>query len=156
QRAAPSGVCVPLCTALGLQDVLRTLHDGLSTVLLDVPFRVGLEQACALGVGRLRLTPTHAGGLLAATIERPAPRIGVVASAPVSQDKLRALAARLPAARVGRSYGLTESGAATVLWLKHHPKRAHTVGRAIAYRRVTIRDAEGRVLPPRTWGEVAI
>src|SRR6202042_2758822 len=69
QRAAPSGIAVPLCTALGLQDLLRTLHDGLSTVLLDVPFRVGLEQARAFGVRRLRLTPTHVDVLLATTTE---------------------------------------------------------------------------------------
>ncbi len=155
-RAAPSGIAVPLCTALGLQDVLRTLNDGSSTVLLDVPFRVGLEQARVLGVGRMRLTPTHVDVLLATAIELPALRVVVVASAPIAPERLRALAARLPGARIGRSYGLTESGAATMFWLDRNPKRAQTVGRAIAYRRITVRDPEGRVLPPRTWGEVVI
>lgn len=155
-HAAPTGVTVPLCTALGLQDVLRTLHDGRSTVLLDTPFRVGLEQARALGVSRLRLTPTHVDVVLATAVELPALRSVVVASAPIAPKRLRALAARLPHARIGRSYGLTESGAAAMLWLDEHPKRLRTVGRAIAFRRITIRDAEGRVLPPGTWGEVAI
>ena len=154
--AAPSGVCVPLCTGLGLRDVLRTLHDGTSTVLLDVPFRVGLDQMRSLGVGRLRMTPTHVDVLLATTIELPALRKVMVATAPISGAKLAALAARLPGARIARSYGLTESGSATALWLDRYPKRGHTVGRAVGYRRITIRDAEGRVLPPRTWGEVAI
>jgi acyl-CoA synthetase (AMP-forming)/AMP-acid ligase II len=156
QRAAPSGIAVPLCTALGLQDVLRVLHDGLACVLLDVPFQAGLEQARALGVNRMRLTPTHVDVLLATTIELPALRRVVVASAPIAPDKLRALAARLPGAQIGRTYGLTESGAATMIWLDKHPKRMRTVGRAIAYRRITVRDADGNVLPPKTWGEVVI
>ena len=154
--SAPSGVCVPLCTGMGIRDVLRTLHDGTSTVLLDVPFRVGLDQARALGVDRMRLTPTHVDVLLATTIELPALRKVMVSTAPISSKKLAALAARLPNARVARSYGLTESGSATTLWLDRYPKRGHTVGRAVGYRRITIRDAEGRILPPRTWGEVAI
>ncbi|HEY3804269.1 MAG TPA: class I adenylate-forming enzyme family protein [Kofleriaceae bacterium] len=156
QRRAPGGIAVPLCTALGLQDLLRTLYDGMSTVLLDTPFRVGLEQARALGVWRLRLTPTHVDVLLATTLELPALRVVLVASAPIAPARLRALAKRVPGARVARSYGLTESGAATLVWLDRNPKRARTVGRAIAFRRITIRDPEGNVLPPRTWGEVAI
>ncbi|HEX4454973.1 MAG TPA: class I adenylate-forming enzyme family protein [Kofleriaceae bacterium] len=155
-RAAPSAIAVPLCTALGLQDALRSLHDGVPTVLLDTPFRAGLEQARALGVGRLRLTPTHVDVLLATSLELPSVTTIVVASAPISAQKLRALAGRFPHVRIGRSYGLTESGAATVVWLDRNQRRVHTVGRAIAFRRITIRDPQGRVLPPRTWGEVAI
>jgi acyl-CoA synthetase (AMP-forming)/AMP-acid ligase II len=155
-RAAPSAIAVPLCTALGLQDALRNLHDGVPTVLLDTPFRAGLEQVRALGVGRLRLTPTHVDVLLASSIELPQVTTIIVASAPIAPQKLRALAARYPHVRVGRSYGLTESGAATVVWLDRNPRRVHTVGRAIAFRRITIRDPQGHVLPPRTWGEVAI
>ncbi len=156
QRAGPGGIAVPLCSALGLQDLLHVLYQGLATVLLDVPFRAGLEEARVLGVNRVKLTPTQVDVLLATTEELPALRSVLVASAPIAPERLRALAARLPAARVGRSYGLTESGAATTVWLDRHPAQVHTVGRAIAFRRITIRDREGRVLPPRTWGEVVI
>ena len=156
QRAAPGGIAVPLCSALGLQDLLRALHYRLATVLLDTPFRAGLDQVRALGVNRLKLTPTQVEVLLASGMELPALRTVMVASAPIAAERLHALAARLPAARIGRSYGLTESGAATVLWIDRHPKRLRSVGRPIAYRRVTVRDREGHVLPPRTWGEVVI
>jgi acyl-CoA synthetase (AMP-forming)/AMP-acid ligase II len=156
QRAGPGGVAVPLSSALGIQDVIRNLWHGLATVLLAVPFRVGLEQARGLGVNRLRLTPTHVDVLLASDVALPAVKSVAVASAPIKRAKLRALADRLPGARVGRSYGLSESGAATAVWMDKTPGRMHTVGRPVAFRRVTVRDADGNLVPPRTWGEVVI
>ena len=81
----------------------------------------------------------------------------LVASAPIAPAKLRALATRLPNARVGRTYGLTESGAATVVWADRHPGRllhGRARDRVPAHHRAATRD--GRVLPPRTWGEVVI
>jgi acyl-CoA synthetase (AMP-forming)/AMP-acid ligase II len=155
-RAAPGAIAVPLSAAFGLQDLLRSLYHGLATVLLDAPFRVGVEQARALAVNRLKLTPTHVSMLLATAAELPAVRAVVIGAAPIAPEQIDALAQRLPDARIGRSYGLTEAGAGTAVWRDHHPGKMHTVGRPIAMRAVSIRDRDGNVLPPRTWGEVVI
>ncbi|HEV7557690.1 MAG TPA: fatty acid--CoA ligase family protein, partial [Kofleriaceae bacterium] len=83
-------------------------------------------------------------------------RVISVASAPLTPERARLLAERTPNARVSRSYGLTESGAATAVWLRKNPGKMHTVGRPIAFRRVTVRDPEGRMLLPDQIGEVVI
>jgi hypothetical protein len=40
--------------------------------------------------------------------------------------------------------------------MDRNPGRLNTVGRPIGWRRVTVRDGDGKVLPPRVWGEVVI
>lgn len=155
-RAAPGAISVPLSAAFGLQDLLRSLYHRLATVLLDSPFPVGIAQARALAVNRIKLTPTHVAMLLASAEELPAVRAVVIGAAAIEPAQVESLAARLPDARIGRSYGLTEIGAGTAVWHDRHPGKMHTVGRAIAMRAVSIRDRKGNVLPPRTWGEVVI
>jgi fatty-acyl-CoA synthase len=155
-RAGPGAIAVPLTTAFGLQDLLRSLYHGLATVLLDPPFLAAVEQARALAVNRIKLTPTHVSLLLASASELPAIKALVIGAAPITAEQVEALAQRVPNARVGRSYGLTESGAGTAVWRDRNPGRMHTVGRPIAMRAISIRDREGNVLPPRTWGEVVI
>jgi acyl-CoA synthetase (AMP-forming)/AMP-acid ligase II len=156
QRAAPAAIVVPLSTSLGLQELLRHLAHGLSVALIEVPFRAGIELLRGLDVNRVKLTPTHAEMLLSAPEELPRLRQIMVAAAPLATPRLTALAARFPGARVGRSYGLTEAGAACALWLHANPGKADTVGRAVANRRVTVRDRHGNVLPPGQVGEVVV
>lgn len=155
-RRRIAGVVVPLCTALGYHDLVNALYHRTRVALLDPPFAAAIAQARALGVGRIKLTPTHVELLLATSEELPRLRAVLVASAPIAPDRLRALAARLPGARIGRTYGLTESGAAAMVWLHDKPGRMHTVGRAIGFRRLTVRDPDGRLLPPGQAGEVVI
>jgi acyl-coenzyme A synthetase/AMP-(fatty) acid ligase len=155
-RGRPAGIVVPLCTSLGYHELTRALYHGTSVALLDAPFPAAIAQARELGVDRIRLTPTHVELLLATAEELPALRIVSVTAAPIEPDRLRALAERLPSARIARSYGLTESGAATVVWRHRKPGKLHTVGRAVGFRRVTVRDDTGRMLPPGEAGEVVI
>lgn len=155
-RAQPSGIAAALSTSLGYHELVRSLYHGTSAVLLDAPFPAAIALAAELGVGRIKLTPTHVELLLATAGELPALRTAAVTSAPIAPDRMRALAARLPRARVCRSYGLTESGPATMVWLHRRPGKLHSVGRAVAYRRVTVRDEAGRMLPPGVAGEVVI
>jgi long-chain acyl-CoA synthetase len=155
-RERPAGIVVPLCTALGYHELAGALYHGTSVALLDAPFPAAIAIARALGVGRLKLTPTHVELWLATAEALPELRVAVIASAPIAPDRLRALAARIPRARIARSYGLTESGAATMVWLHQKPGKLHTVGRAIGLRRVTVRDPAGQVLPPGRTGEVVI
>ena len=155
-RARPSGIVSPLCSSLGYHELVRSLYHGTSVALLDAPFPAAIAQARALGVDRVKLTPTHVELLLATAEELPGLRVVAVTSAPIAPDRLRALAARLPAARICRSYGLTESGPATMVWLHRKPGKLHTVGRPVGYRRVTVRDEAGRMLPPGRTGEVVI
>jgi hypothetical protein len=42
------------------------------------------------------------------------------------------------------------------VWSDRNPRKLHTVGRAVAFRRVTVRDPEGNMLPPDQPGEVVI
>jgi acyl-coenzyme A synthetase/AMP-(fatty) acid ligase len=155
-RGRPAGIVVPLCTSLGYQELTRALYHATSVALLDAPFPAAIAQARELGVDRIRLTPTHVELLLATAEELPALRVVSVTAAPIAPDRLRALAERLPSARIARSYGLTESGVATVVWRHRRPGKLHTVGRAVGHRRVTVRDDTGRMLPPGEAGEVVI
>jgi hypothetical protein len=43
-----------------------------------------------------------------------------------------------------------------MVWLHRKPGKLHTVGRPVGYRRVTVRDEAGRMLPPGRTGEVVI
>jgi acyl-CoA synthetase (AMP-forming)/AMP-acid ligase II len=79
-----------------------------------------------------------------------------IGAAPVPASVLTALAARMPAARIGRIYGTTESGAISVQWLGARGAKSHTVGLPVLRRSVTIRDRAGRVQPPETWGNVVV
>lgn len=155
-RARPAGIVAPLSSALGYHELVHALYHAMSVVLLDAPFPAAIAQARDLGVDRWKLTPTHVELLLATAEELPELRVVVVGSAPIAPDRLRALAARVPTARVCRSYGLTESGAATTVWLHQRPGKLHTVGRPVGFRRVTVRDEAGRMLPPGRTGEVVI
>lgn len=155
-RERPAGIVVPLCTGLGYHELVHALHHGTSVALLDAPFPAAIAQAKELGIYRLKLTPTHVEMLLATREELPELRVAMVTAAPIAADRLRALAERLPSARICRSYGLTESGTATSIWLHRRPGKLHTVGRPIAFRRVTVRDEDGRMLPPGRTGEVVI
>lgn len=140
--AGPSGICVPLSTALGLQEALRGLYHGLPFVLLATPFPLGLAQMQTLGVNRIKLTPSHVDILLATAHELPALAQVLVAAAPIRPARLRQLAAKLPHARVGRVYGLTESGAATIIWARRNPRKLASVGRPIGGRRIELVDGE--------------
>ena len=155
-RERPSAIAVPLCSSLGYHELVRSLYHGTSVALLDAPFAAALEEARSLGVERMKLTPTHIELLLATAEELPGLRQVAVASAPIAADRLRALAARLPGARISRSYGLTECGPATMVWLHRRPGKLHTVGRPVWFRRVTVRDERGRMLPPGRTGEVVV
>jgi acyl-coenzyme A synthetase/AMP-(fatty) acid ligase len=155
-RGRPSAIVAPLCSSLGYHELARSLCHGTSVALLDAPFPAAIAQADSLGVDRVKLTPTHVELLLATAEELPHLRVVAVTSAPIAPDRLRTLAARLPAARICRSYGLTESGTATMVWLHRKPGKLHTVGRPVGYRRVTVRDEAGRMLPPGRTGEVVI
>lgn len=155
-RAGPGAIAAPLSTAYGLQDLLRSLYDGVATVLLEPPFLAGVAQVRELEVNRIKLTPTHVSLLLASAEQLPAVRAVVIGAAPIAPAQIEALSLRLPAARIGRSYGMTEAGPGTAVWRDRNPGRMHTVGRPIAMRAVSIRDRVGNVLPPGTWGEVVI
>ncbi|HMG21235.1 MAG TPA: fatty acid--CoA ligase family protein, partial [Kofleriaceae bacterium] len=155
-RGRPSGIAAPLCASLGYHELVRSLYHGASVALLDAPFPAAIAEARRLGVDRIKVTPTHVELLLATAEDLPALRVISVTSAPIAPERLRALAARLPTARICRSYGLTESGVATMVWLRRRPRKLHTVGRAVGFRRVTVRDEAGRMLPPGRTGEVVI
>lgn len=155
-RGRPSGIVAPLCSSLGYHELARSLVHGTSVALLDAPFPAAIAQVRELGVDRLKLTPTHVELLLATAEELPQLRTVTIAAAPIAPERLRALAGRLPGAQICRSYGLTESGVATLIWLHRRPSKTHTVGRAVSYRRVTVRDGAGRILPPGHTGEVVI
>src|SRR5262249_46306961 len=109
-----------------------------------------------LGVDRLRITPTHVEMLLATAEVLPEVAAVSVATAPIAPERLRELRARLPHARLCRAYGLTESGPASAVWSDRNPRKLHTVGRAVAFRRITVRDPDGNMLPPEQPGEVVI
>src|SRR5262249_27572285 len=147
-RGRPSGIAVPLCTALGYTELTRSLYHGTSVALLGTPFPAAIAEAREIGVDRVKLTPTHVELLLATAEELPALRLVTVTAAAIAPDRLRALADRLPHARIARGYSMTESGAATMVWLHRKPGKIHTVGRAVHFRRVTVRDDTGRLLPP--------
>jgi acyl-coenzyme A synthetase/AMP-(fatty) acid ligase len=155
-RGRPSGIVAPLCSSLGYHELVRSLYHGASAALLDAPFPAAIAQARELDVDRVKLTPTHVELLLATAEELPQLRVAAVTSAPIAPDRLRALAARLPAARICRSYGLTECGPAAMVWLQRNPNKLHTVGRPVGYRRITVRNEAGRVLPPGRTGEVVV
>lgn len=155
-REGPAAIVVPVCTSLGFHELVRTLHFGLSAVIVDVPFVAALEELRELGANRIKLTPTHVELLLATAVEMPDLRTVSVASAPLSPQRARAVSERAPRAHICRSYGLTESGAATAVWLHKNRGKMSTVGRPISYRRVTVRDPDGRMLPPEHVGEVYI
>jgi len=155
-RERPAGIVAPLCSSLGYHDLVHSLYHRARVVLLDAPFPAAIAQARSLGVDHLRLTPTHVELLLATAFELPELRTVVVTSAPIAPDRLRALAARLPTAQIGRAYGLTECGPATMVWLHRKPGKLHTVGRPVGFRRVTVRDPAGRMLPPGHTGDVVV
>jgi hypothetical protein len=115
-----------------------------------------LAQIRELGVDRLRITPTHVEMLLATAEVLPEVAAVAIATAPIAPERLRELRARLPNARLCRAYGLTESGPASAVWSDRNPRKLHTVGRAVAFRRITVRDPDGNMLPPDQPGEVVI
>jgi len=156
RTTTPGAIAAPLSTSFGLKDLILALYRGQSTVLVDVPFPWGLEEALRLGIERIKLTPTHA--LLALGTEHPLSSLRqvLVGAAPISSDVLNALAQRMPAARVGRIYGTTEVGAISVSWRDPRSPRLSTVGRPLPRRSVTIRDRAGRVQPPETWGHIVV
>jgi acyl-coenzyme A synthetase/AMP-(fatty) acid ligase len=155
-RGRPVGIVVPLCTSLGYNELARSLYHGMSTAVLGTPFPAAIAEARELGVDRVKLTPTHVELLLATAEELPALRLVSVTAAPIAPDRLRALADRLPHTRIAQTYSMTESGIATMVWRHRKPGKLHTVGRAVNFRRVTVRDDTGRMLPPGEVGEVVI
>jgi hypothetical protein len=115
-----------------------------------------LAQIRELGVDRLRITPTHVEMLLATAELLPEVAAVSIATAPITPERLRALRERVPHARLCRAYGLTESGPASAVWSDRNPRKLHTVGRAVVFRRITVRDPDGNMLPPDQPGEVVI
>ncbi len=156
RTTAPGAIAAPLSTSFGLKDLILALYRGQSTVLVDVPFPWGLEAALHLGIDRIKLTPTHAMLALGTELAVSSLRQVLVGAAPISSDVMSALAARMPAARIGRIYGTTEVGAISLHWRDPRRPQARTVGRPLPRRSVTIRDREGRVQPPETWGHVVV
>ncbi|HEX3482245.1 MAG TPA: class I adenylate-forming enzyme family protein [Kofleriaceae bacterium] len=152
----PGGIHAALCTGLGLYELLHAFHHGTAVALLHAPFMATLAQIRELGVDRLRITPTHVEMLLATAELLPDVAAVTVATAPIAPERLRELRARLPGARLCRGYGLTETGPASAVWSDRNPRKLHTVGRAVAFRRITVRDPEGNMLPPDQPGEVVI
>lgn len=154
--ARPGGIHAALCTGLGLHELLHALYHGHAVALLHAPFLATLAQIRELGVDRLRLTPTHVEMWLATAELLPEVAAVSVATAPISPERLLELRARVPHARLCRAYGLTESGPASAVWSDRNPRKLHTVGRAVAFRRVTVRDPDGNMLPPDQPGEVVV
>ncbi len=152
----PGGIHASLCTGLGFYELLHAFYHGHAVALLHAPFMATLTQIRELEVDRLRITPTHVEMLLATAELLPEVLSVSVASAPIAPERLRELHARMPKARLCRAYGLTESGPASAVWSDRNPKKLHTVGRAVAFRRVTVRDPDGNMLPPDQQGEVVI
>jgi long-chain acyl-CoA synthetase len=155
-RGRPGGIHASLCTGLGFYELLHAFHHGTAVALLHAPFMATLAQIRDLGVDRLRITPTHVEMLLATAELLPEVAAVTVATAPIAPERLRELCARVPDARLCRAYGLTESGPASAVWSDRNPRKLHTVGRAVAFRRVTVRDPDGNMLPPDQPGEVVI
>ncbi|HEX3758944.1 MAG TPA: class I adenylate-forming enzyme family protein [Kofleriaceae bacterium] len=152
----PAGIHASLCTGLGFYELLHALYHGNAVALLHAPFLATLAQIRDLGVDRLRITPTHVEMLLATAELLPEVAAVSVTTAPIAPERLRELRTRLPNARLCRAYGLTESGPATAVWSDRNPRKLHTVGRAVAFRRITVRDPAGNMLPPDQMGEVVI
>lgn len=155
-RQRPGGIHAALCTGLGFYELLQAFHHGSAVALLHAPFLATLAQIRDLGVDRLRITPTHVEMLLATAEQLPDVTAVSIATAPIAPERLRELRTRLLNARVCRAYGLTESGPATAVWSDRNPYKLHTVGRAVAFRRITVRDPDGNMLPPDQPGEVVI
>ncbi|HEX4421353.1 MAG TPA: class I adenylate-forming enzyme family protein, partial [Kofleriaceae bacterium] len=156
RQGRPGGIHAALCTGLGFHELLHALHHGIAVALLHAPFMATLAQIRELGVDRLRLTPTHVEMLLATAEVLPEVAAVSVATAPIAPERLRELRARVPGARLCRAYGLTETGPASAVWSDLNPRKLHTVGRAVAFRRITVRDPDGNMLPPDQPGEVVI
>jgi acyl-coenzyme A synthetase/AMP-(fatty) acid ligase len=152
----PGGIHAALCTGLGFHELLHALYHGHAVALLHAPFLATLAQIRELGVDRLRLTPTHVEMLLATAEQLPDVAAVSVATAPIAPERLAELRARLPGARLCRAYGLTESGPASAVWSDRNPRKLHTVGRAVGFRRITVRDPDGNMLPPDRPGEVVV
>lgn len=152
----PGGIIAPLCTGLGLHDLLRSLYQRRDVAILDMPFLAAIAEIDALGIDRLKLTPTHVEILLATAAEIASVRRISITSASIKPARVRALAERVPNAKIARTYGLNECGVATMVWLHANPGKLATVGRANSDRRVTVRDAAGRVLAPGEVGEVVV
>jgi hypothetical protein len=155
-RPRPGGIHASLCTGLGFHELLHAFYHGSTVALLHAPFMATLAQIRELGVDRLRITPTHVEMLLATAEQLPGVAAVSVATAPIAPERLRELQARMPDARLCRAYGLTESGPASAVWSDRNPRKLHTVGRAVAFRRITVRDPDGNMLPPDQPGEVVI
>ncbi|MFN0245623.1 MAG: class I adenylate-forming enzyme family protein [Kofleriaceae bacterium] len=153
---ACAGIAAPLSTSFGFKDLVMTLYRGGSCVLVETPFVWGLDVALSLGIERINLTPTHVHFALASERELGGLRQIGVGAAPINATTIAALAQRAPDARVGRIYGLTETGVVTALWLPGGSSKLHSVGRPSLSRGVTIRDAAGRVQPAQTWGNVVV
>ena len=156
RQGRPGGIHASLCTGLGFYELLHAFYHGNAVALLHAPFMATLAQIRDLGVDRLRITPTHVEMLLATAERLPEVSAVSVATAPIAPERLRELRARVPNARMCRAYGLTESGPASAVWSDRNPHKLHTVGRAVAYRRITVRDPDGNMLPPDQPGEVVI
>jgi acyl-coenzyme A synthetase/AMP-(fatty) acid ligase len=155
-RNRPGGIHASLCTGLGFHELLHAFYHGNAVALLHAPFMATLAQIRDLGVDRLRITPTHVEMLLATAELLPEVTAVSVATAPITPERLRELRERVPNARLCRAYGLTESGPASAVWSDRNPRKLHTVGRAVGFRRVTVRDPDGNMLPPDQPGEVVI
>lgn len=142
--------------------VLGTLAAGASLVLQESP-----DPCPALGsVEREGVTVLHGvptNFILAlddpelARYRLGTLRTGIVAGAPVSEDLVERIRARLvPGVRVG--YGLTETGNMVAVNTEHDPpgKQRTTVGRPLPGVEVRVLDVDGTVLPEESVGEVAV
>jgi acyl-CoA synthetase (AMP-forming)/AMP-acid ligase II len=146
------------------------LANGMTTVIPDGGFRIDqfLTDVGRFGVTSVILVPTMIKWIInelrSKSYDLSSWRLLIYGSAPSSPALIREMREILPVALV-HAYGLTEitGGFATYLSEKDHqealarrPERLRSVGRFGPHFECSIRDGDGKPLPPNTRGEVWI
>lgn len=156
-------VTVPLSHSFGWGRVRVVLSSGGTLVVQNGPLRAGRVVAAVEAQRCTALSAVPAGvALLEAAGDTVMQRLGAqlrlveMGSAVFTPERKKRLSAAWPNARLCMHYGLTEASRSTFLDFRADVAHLGSVGRATPGCQVSVRDAEGRVLPVGEAGEVVI
>lgn len=156
------GVLLPLAFDYALYQLFLACQSG-ACMVLGRPEQVGPGLPQWLEQQRIRVlpgVPTLFAALLRLLEHRPRalPELRLLSNTgerlpPAQIDRLQQ---RLPQARIFPMYGLTECKRVSILLPGERATHPDSVGRALDGTRVFAVDADGRVLPPGSPGEIAV
>ena len=163
--AADDSVCIPVplyhCFGMVLGVLAAMTHDAASVLPCE-----GFEPAAVLEtVARERCTALHGvPTMFIAELEHPrfgefnlsSLRTGIMAGSPCPASVMRRVAAEMHMPQVTICYGMTETSPVSFQTLPDDPfeRRVSTVGRVHPHVQVKIVDADGRVVPRGSAGEL--